>query len=214
MAHRYAQIVFTEQVRRLQEEKGSRESYARLDAIENSNHMLSERESTFIAQRDSVYMASVGETGWPYLQHRGGPMGFMRVLAPNVLGYSDFVGNRQYVSAGNFMTNNRVALFFMDYLNRRRLKVMGRIQQVPEDDWETLAKLEIQDYKAESERGYLIKIEGFDWNCPRHISPRFSKAEVQQLFGPVMEENENLKEQLAKLQAQVSSKVLDQDKLK
>ena len=110
-------------------------------------------------------------------QHRGGPKGFMRVLdSPSTIGFADFSGNRQYVSLGNFRLNDRVALFFMDYASRRRLKLMGRIQLVPETDWETLAKLEVTGYRARVERGFLIRVEAFDWNCPQHITPRYTEA--------------------------------------
>lgn len=195
MAHKYAQIAFTETVRQLQSELNSRSGYARMDEGEDYNHLLSEYEAEFIADRDSFYMASVGETGWPYVQHRGGPKGFMRVLDAKTLGFSDFSGNRQYVSAGNFRTNNRVSLFFMDYPNRRRLKLMGRIELVQDNDWETQARLEVEGYRAEVERAFIIKIEGFDWNCPQHITPRFTENEMEQLIAPVIEENQRLKAQ-------------------
>jgi len=195
MAHKYAQIAFTDTVREVQKEQNSRAGYARMDEGEDYNYLLSEYEAQFIAERDSFYMASVGETGWPYVQHRGGPKGFMQVLDASTLGFADFSGNRQYVSTGNFRTNNRVSIFFMDYPNKRRLKLMGRIELVRDDDWETQAKLEVAGYRAEVERAFIIKIEAFDWNCPQHITPRFTEGEMEQLIAPVIEENLRLKAQ-------------------
>ena len=115
MAHKFAQITFTPTVRAIQSEEGSRTAYARFDGGEDHHNRLSAREATFIAARDSFYMATVSETGWPYVQHRGGPAGFVKVLDEHTIGFADYSGNRQYVSTGNLRSDNRVALFFMDY---------------------------------------------------------------------------------------------------
>lgn len=178
MAHHFARIAFTAEVRRAQAEHGSRDSYARLDAGEARNDRLGALEAGFIAQRDSVYMATVNAAGWPYVQHRGGPAGFVRVLDEHTLGFADFAGNRQYVSLGNLRGDDRVSLFFMDYANRRRLKLFGRVSVVADGDLDTLARLEDNSYRARVERGFLIRVEAFDWNCPQHITPRFTEAEV------------------------------------
>ncbi|MCE2596619.1 2Fe-2S iron-sulfur cluster binding domain-containing protein [Motilimonas cestriensis] len=196
MAHKYVQIAFTETVRAVQTELNSRQGYAGMDQGEDYNYLLSQNEADFIAERDSFYMASVSETLWPYLQHRGGPKGFMRVLDQSTLGFADFSGNRQYVSTGNFRNNDRVALFFMDYPNRRRLKMMGRIELVADNNWELLAKLEVTHYRARVERGFLIHIEGFDWNCPQHITPRYTELEYESVLAPLLEENQRLKQQV------------------
>lgn len=196
MAHKYAQIAFTEQVRQVQSEQNSRAGYAGMDQGEDYNFLLSDNEATFIQDRDSFYMASVSETDWPYVQHRGGPKGFLRVIDASTLGFADFKGNRQYVSMGNFRINDRVALFLMDYPNRRRLKIMGRIKQVANDDWELLASLEVDGYRATVERGFIIHIEAFDWNCPQHITPRFTEQEVEQAIAPIIEQNKALKSQI------------------
>lgn len=193
MAHKYAQIAFTQTVRSVQTHHNSRSGYASMDEGEDHNYLLSEHEAEFLAQRDSFYMASVNENDWPYLQHRGGPKGFMRVIDASTIGFADFSGNRQYVSTGNFKTNDRVALFFMDYPNRRRLKMFGRVKQVDDQDWDMLAQLEVDGYRATVERGFLISIEGFDWNCPQHITPRFSESEVDSVLAPILKENERLK---------------------
>ena len=205
MAHQYAQRAFTEKVRQVQTEQGSRNGYAKMDQGEDYNHLLSHNEVDFIHARDSFYLASVGETGWPYVQHRGGPKGFMQVIDEATIAFADFRGNRQYVSTGNFRTNNRVSLFFMDYPNRRRLKMMGCIELVDDSKPELMAKLEAASgsngYGGRVERGFIIHVEGFDWNCPQHITPRFTEAEVEQAIAPLIAENKALKEQLEKYKA-------------
>ena len=178
MAHKYAELVFTPAVRDLQVDHGSRESYARMDEGEDYNHKLGARESGFIGARDSFYMASISETGWPYLQHRGGPVGFVKILDDRTIAFADYSGNRQYVSAGNFHNNDKVALFFMDYPNHRRLKMLGRIRMESAEKHETAACVEDLDYPAQVERIATVQIEAFDWNCPQHITPRFSDAEL------------------------------------
>ncbi|MEX2130775.1 MAG: pyridoxamine 5'-phosphate oxidase family protein [Pseudohongiellaceae bacterium] len=202
MAHKYAQIVFTPTVRGVQEQQNSRTGYASMDAGEDCNFMLSDREKDFLEQRDSFYMASVSETNWPYVQHRGGPKGFVKVIDESTIGFSDFRGNRQYVSTGNFRSNDRVALIFMDYANRRRLKIMGRVTQVSDQDWELLAKLEAEDYPAAAERGFLIHVEAFDWNCPQHITPRFTQEELNNSITSILRENELLKSRQTTLAAE------------
>ncbi|TWX63947.1 2Fe-2S iron-sulfur cluster binding domain-containing protein [Colwellia demingiae] len=205
MAHKYAQLAFTETVRAMQQEQNSRAGYASMDQGEDYNFLLSAVEAEFIAQRDSLYMASVSETDWPYVQHRGGPKGFLKVLDASTLGFADYKGNRQYVSAGNFRNNDRVALIFVDYPNKRRLKLMGRISQVAEDDWQTLASLEDDHYRAKVERGFVIKVEAFDWNCPQHITPRYSESELESFITPLTNELSEVKAQLKSQQLAFSS---------
>lgn len=197
MAHKFAEIAFTPVVRAIQVEEGSRTGYARMDEGDDYNHRLSGREATFIAARDSFYMSSVGETGWPYVQHRGGPQGFMKVLDERTLGFADYSGNRQYVSTGNFRGDNRVALFFMDYPNRTRLKMLGRVRTIGLDEPELLARLEDGDYPAQIERGFIIEVEGFDWNCPQHITPRYTEADIENQMDALRSENQRLKSLLA-----------------
>jgi uncharacterized protein len=180
MPHGFAEIAFTPTVKQVQEQLGSRSAYARLQDIpERVNQRLTDREAGFIAARDSLYMATVGETGWPYIQHRGGPAGFVRVLDEGTIGFADFRGNRQYVSIGNLATDDRVSLFFMDYANRTRLKLFGRARLVGLDDQAVLSRLEMPDYRARIERGFVISVEGFDWNCPQHITERYTIDEVR-----------------------------------
>ncbi len=197
MTHRFADIAFTPTVKQVQERQGSRKAYARNEEVaELFNHRLTEAEAGFIAARDSLYMASVGETGWPYIQHRGGPAGFVRVLDPQTIGFADFRGNRQYVSVGNLLTDDRVSLFFMDYPNRTRLKLLGHARAVDPDDRETLDRLAVPGYRATVERGILITVEGFDWNCPQHITERFTLDEVRKVSAPLLARIAELEAQL------------------
>ena len=150
----------------------------------------------FIALRDTFYIASVSETGWPYVQHRGGPPGFIKVLDATTLGFADYRGNRQYVSVGNVLKDDRVALILVDYPNRTRLKILGHARIVSPDETDLLATLCVPAYVARVERGFMIKIAAYDWNCPQHITPRFAVAEIESLVG-------KLKERLASLEAQL-----------
>lgn len=186
MPHHFAEIAFTPTVKKIQEQLGSRNSYARMEsAVEPRNLHLTEAEAGFIGARDSFYMATVSETGWPYIQHRGGPVGFVRVLDEATIGFADFRGNRQYISVGNLMTDDRVSLFFMDYPNKLRLKLFGRAKLIGLDEQAILSRLEMPDYRARVERGLLITVEGFDWNCPQHITERFTQSEVESMTAPL-----------------------------
>jgi predicted pyridoxine 5'-phosphate oxidase superfamily flavin-nucleotide-binding protein len=179
MAHQFAEIMFTDGVKAAQEHVGSRTQYERFTAATGPNDELSETEADFIAQRDTLYMATVNADGWPYVQHRGGPPGFLRVLGPGCLAYADFRGNKQMISVGNAATNNRVSLILMDYPNRRRLKILGhlRIEDARDVAPEELAKVALDDYSARIERIVYIDVVAFDWNCPQHITPRYTAAE-------------------------------------
>ena len=180
MGHRYAKLMFSPAAKALQSQGRSRDTYARMEQGEDYNYLLSDKEAQFIRQRDSLYMASVSESGWPYVQHRGGPPGFIKVLGAATLGFADYRGNRQYISAGNVQSNNRVSLFLMDYPNRRRLKVAGRLEFVDPDDARLQALLD-PNYRARIERGVLIHIAAFDWNCPQHITPRYTDADIDRM---------------------------------
>jgi predicted pyridoxine 5'-phosphate oxidase superfamily flavin-nucleotide-binding protein len=181
MARAFAEIAFTPTVRAQQERQGSAQAYDRFLAPETDAHdRLTEREAAFIAQRDGFYQATVSETGWPYVQFRGGPRGFLRVLDERTLAYADFRGNRQYVSLGNLAGDARVALILMDYPNQRRLKLFGRVRVVDvADDPDLVASLQVPGYRARPERAVLIALEGFDWNCPAHIPQRFTLEELE-----------------------------------
>jgi uncharacterized protein len=183
MGHKFAQIAFTPNVRAAQAAHGSRKAYSRMEEGEDHHHTLGANETAFIAARDSFYMATVSETGWPYIQHRGGPRGFLRVLDETTLGFADFRGNRQYVSVGNLVTDDRVSLFLMDYVHKARLKILGRARVTGPDHAALLSDLSVPGYPARVERGMIIRIEAFDWNCPQHITPRLTLEEFQAISG-------------------------------
>jgi predicted pyridoxine 5'-phosphate oxidase superfamily flavin-nucleotide-binding protein len=179
MGNRYAEIAFTEGVMALQTRYGSRIAGIGRDLPASPPDRLGRREAEFIGSRDSFYMATVGETGWPYLQHRGGPPGFLHVFDAGTLGFADFRGNRQYISAGNLAANDRVALILLDYARRRRLKVLGRARLVEAtEDAALVERLHPPGYEARAERAVLISVEAFDWNCSQHITQRFAEAEI------------------------------------
>ena len=198
MATAFAEIAFTPSVKAAQTRYGSREANSRFELADDLGFGLTEQEVEFIGERDSFYQATVSETGWPYVQHRGGPKGFLKVLDEHTLGFADFRGNRQYLSVGNLNANNRISLILMDYPNRRRLKIWGRVRIVHEhEDPGLIAQLQVPSYRARVERGIVIHIEACEWNCPQHITPRYSKAEVDHLLTPLLEEIQSLKEQLS-----------------
>lgn len=185
MTHKFAEIMFTDSVKTVQEHYRTRSQNERLAQHGGPNDVLGAQEINFIHARDCFYMATVNEDGWPYLQFRGGSAGFIKVIDNRTLGYADFRGNTQYISMGNLTKNDRVALFFMDYPRRTRLKLLGhaRFENVA-DNPELAARLEMPSYRARVERAVIITVEAFDWNCPQHITPRFSQKE----FEPVIEQ--------------------------
>jgi predicted pyridoxine 5'-phosphate oxidase superfamily flavin-nucleotide-binding protein len=188
VARRFFELAFTPAVQAEQVRYGSRAAYAAITAVTGGGaaDVLSQREIAFIEARDSFYLASVSETGWPYVQHRGGPAGFVHSLDEKTLGWADFAGNRQYVSVGNTATDDRVAMFFMDYPHRQRLKVLGHMRVYDASSRPDLApRLGLGDYKARVERFILITVEAFDWNCPQHVTPRFTLAELEKLVTPL-----------------------------
>lgn len=183
MTDRYGDIAFTDAVKSLQEVQGSRLAYARRGAGFEINGRLGPSETAFIAGVDTFCIASVSETGWPYVQHRGGPTGFLRVLDEYTLGFADFRGNRQYITTGNIAGDDRVALLLIDFATQRRLKVFGRMRTVDAAPGSPLTTaLIVPDYPAVVERGFLVAVEAFDWNCAQHIKPRFTEAEVRAAF--------------------------------
>jgi hypothetical protein len=196
VGHKFAELAFTPKVKAAQEQHGSRRAYSRMESGEDHHDVLGPNEAGFIGARDSFYMATVSETGWPYIQHRGGPAGFVRILDDKTIGFADFRGNRQYVSVGNLQTEDRVSLFLIDYPNRARLKILGRARMVDTSDKETLQRLSMPEYGAQVERGILISIEAFDWNCPQHITPRFTLAEIEEGTAPLRQRIAELEEAL------------------
>lgn len=153
-------------------------------------------EAAFIAERDSFYMATVSETGWPYVQHRGGPRGFLRVLDGKTLAFADYRGNRQYISVGNLAADDRAALILMDYSGRQRLKIYAHVEAVEAESDPALAeRVADPSYRAKAERIIRLHLVAFDWNCPQHITPRFTEAEIAAAVAP-------LRERLAALEAE------------
>jgi predicted pyridoxine 5'-phosphate oxidase superfamily flavin-nucleotide-binding protein len=201
----FGSFVFTPVVKALQERYGSRRQYAKLEQAAASPARFGPEESSFIAARDSFYMASVGATGWPYIQHRGGPIGFLKVVDDRTIAFADFSGNKQFISAGNLTTDARVALILVDYPHQARLKMLGRAEILEgkrENDW--IGRVRDFGYKAAIERVFVIHVEAFDWNCQQHITPRYTEHEIQDAMAPIEQqvrqleqENERLRKQLA-----------------
>lgn len=185
MADGYLDIAGTPSVVAAQEANGSRAALSRF-ADHRQFEGLTQVEIDFIAARDSFYMATVSETGWPYVQHRGGPVGFLQVLDNRRLAFADFRGNRQYISLGNLAVNNRAGLILMDYPNRRRLKLYAHVEEKQLDAEQSLTEtLKKQGYKAKAERAFVLNVDAFDWNCPQHIVPRFTAREVEVALVPI-----------------------------
>ena len=189
MRHRFFDLAFTPAVQAQQARRGSRAGYAALSARRGDSataDVLEEQESAFIAERDSFYLATVSETGWPYVQHRGGPVGFVRRVDEGTIGWAEYSGNRQYVSAGNVAVDDRVAMIFVDYPHQERLKVLGHMRAYDAADRPDLARLlGIEHYEARVEGFVLVTVEAFDWNCPQHITPRFTVEEIDKLVAPL-----------------------------
>jgi predicted pyridoxine 5'-phosphate oxidase superfamily flavin-nucleotide-binding protein len=193
----FGQIAFTPAVQALQCEYGSRAAYAR--AASQPGEGLGDVETQFLSNADSFYLATVSETGWPYVQHRGGPRGFLKVVSPTRLAFADFRGNRQYVSAGNASRNDRVAVIVVDYARQQRLKLLGhlRFDGVETADPELVFAVELPDYRARVERVAVIDVEAFDWNCPQHITERHTRAEVEAALLPLRERIAQLESEMA-----------------
>ncbi|MCD2186999.1 pyridoxamine 5'-phosphate oxidase family protein [Actinomycetospora soli] len=179
---RFAHLTSTAPVRAVQEEQGSRRANERrLVGGDRERDALGPAETEFVGDLDGFYLATVNDDGWPYVQYRGGPPGFVHVLDEHTLAFADVRGNRQYLSAGNLRTSDKVALFFMRYSTRTRLKVLGRARSVRVDEDPALAA-RLADVRTDGvvERLLVIDVEGLDWNCPQHITPRFTVDEIEQ----------------------------------
>ncbi|GAB4065477.1 pyridoxamine 5'-phosphate oxidase family protein [Ancylobacter sonchi] len=211
MATRYLDIATTPSVAAAQEHYGSAEQWARIGARGEPDdagrrQRLGPPEQAFIAACDGFYLASVSETGWPYVQYRGGPAGFLATIDPSTLGFADFRGNRQYITTGNVQANDRVSLFLMDYAHRRRLKIFGRMTIIDAlDDPALTAKLAVPGYPGRVERLALIAVEAFDWNCPQHITPRFTQDEFEVALAPVRDELAVLRRENERLHRELQS---------
>jgi len=181
MANNFTELAFTDSVRKMQEDYDTRAVYEKFEAKSPTRNALTWKEKGFVARRDAFYLASVGENGWPYLQFRGGPPGFLKVLEDNVMAFADFRGNGQYISAGNFDATGKTVLFLMDYTKRKRLKIWAQAVVLRASDHpDLLAEVALSDYDATVERIFKFTVEAFDWNCPQHITQRYTLAEVKE----------------------------------
>ncbi len=204
MAYKFLDIASTPSVRAAQVANGSGALWSD-SKRDRTFDRFTEAETAFIAQRDSFYMATSSESGWPYVQHRGGPPGVLQVIDDRTLAFADFRGNRQYISVGNLAVDDRAALILMDYPGRRRLKIYAHVEaRNLADDPALAAKLVADGYRARPERLLLLHLEAFDWNCPQHITPRYSEAELEPALAPMRQrleqleaENEALRDRLA-----------------
>jgi predicted pyridoxine 5'-phosphate oxidase superfamily flavin-nucleotide-binding protein len=204
MAKNFAEIAFTDAVKKLQEKYGSRKNYERMEKFSVIDG-LTDHEMTFIENRDSFYLASIGVKEFPYVQHRGGPKGFLKVLDTKRLGFIDFIGNRQYVSVGNMATNTNVSLIMIDYPSRARLKIFAKAEIVALDDNSELFKtLNLDNYKFRPERMMVFHIEAYDWNCPQHITPRYTTEEIEAAFLPQQKYMTSLEQEIKALKEKIN----------
>ena len=179
MTHRFADLAFTDSVKAAQADYGSREHNEQVQEQAGPNDRLGPKEAAYIAERDTFYLATCGESGWPYVQHRGGPKGFLRVLSDSQLGYADFRGNLQLISVGNVSVDDRCSLILMDYPHRKRLKILGHmhVHEAADASPELLAQVQLDGYRGRIERVVVIDVAAFDWNCPQHITRRYTEDE-------------------------------------
>jgi len=202
----YAQLAFTDAIKKIQEEVGSRGAYDRMEKTSVVDG-LTENEIRFIGERDSFYMASFGENEYPYIQHRGGPAGFIKVIDNKTIGIVDFAGNRQYISTGNISKNEKVALILLSYPQRARLKLYANAKIVDLEENEALYELlKPADYKFRPERMMVFEIQAYDWNCPQHIVPRYSAEEIEEALLPQKEYIKNLENKIKELELKLSGK--------
>jgi predicted pyridoxine 5'-phosphate oxidase superfamily flavin-nucleotide-binding protein len=207
VSNHYGLVAFTDDVRAAQLKHGSQAFYdrkrARAEAVPGTD-ALTDDEKQYLKERDGFFLATVSATGWPYVQFRGGPPGFIRVIDDHTIGWADFRGNLQYISMGNLAGDNRVAIIALDFAQKRRLKIYGRARIVTADDDPALiADLAEPNYDAVVERAVVVEVEAFDWNCQQHITPRFTAAEMEPVLAPLREQLSALRAENEKLRAQL-----------
>ena len=196
MSQNFTKLAFTDSVKDVQKLYGTRHAYERMERS-GDRFVLTPNETEFIESRDGFYLGSVGENGWPYVQFRGGPIGFLKVIDSTTIAYVDFRGNGQYISTGNIKHHSKTSLFLMDYPSQRRLKIWAETTIMGADeDAALLEKLRVEGYQAKLERIVVLKIQAYDWNCPQHITPRYTRAQVDALMAPLVKENQQLKQKL------------------
>lgn len=205
MPYHFLEVAVTPSVRAAQADMGVDQIW--LGEKDRPSDTLTENEIAFIATRDSFYIASVSETGWPYVQHRGGKTGFLKVVDPQTMAFADYRGNRQYISAGNFAANDRACLFLMDYVRRTRLKVYAHVERLTLDADPSLTDL-VSDptYRGRAERIFKLRLEAYDWNCPQHIIPRYTEQQVEQAVAPLRQRLQQLEAENAALRARLAGK--------
>jgi predicted pyridoxine 5'-phosphate oxidase superfamily flavin-nucleotide-binding protein len=203
MGRRFAELAFTPLVKEQQRQHGSRHMYQRVEQSSDSGDRLGMDEQEFIRERDGFYMASVSETGWPYVQYRGGDKGFLRVFDERTLGFADLRGNRQYISTGNLKHDDRVTLFLMDYRTQSRLKILGRakIYEGDAEARELIENLRVPTEKTPTERAVVIHVEAFDWNCQQHITQRYTEEELKPILEPMRLRLESMEAENKRLRA-------------
>ncbi len=203
MSYGFLDIAVTPSVRAAQAEMGADTIWTDFPGHREFDK-FTEGEKAFIGERDSIYVASVSETGWPYVQHRGGPKGFLKVIDDTTLAFADYRGNRQYISTGNWAANDRACLFLMDYPHRARLKIYVHVEKLGIADDPLLTEAVTDGaYKAKIERIFRLRLESFDWNCQQHITPRFSEEEVRSAISPLHERLARLEAENAELRARM-----------
>lgn len=193
-------VAFTPAVKAWQERHGSRAGYAKMERKRGWQTRVTPQLEAFLAERESFYLATATAEGQPYIQHRGGPKGFLKVVDEQTLGFADFGGNKQYISAGNLSENDRAHIFLMDYATRQRIKLWGRARVV-EDDPELTARLAVAGYEARPERAFLFAIAAWDVNCPQHIKPLYSEEQVGLAMAKLARRIEELEAEIARLRA-------------
>jgi predicted pyridoxine 5'-phosphate oxidase superfamily flavin-nucleotide-binding protein len=193
-------VAFTPAVKAVQERRGSRKAYRHIEEKGGWRTTVTPELAKFIAERDSAFLATANAAGQPYVQHRGGPRGFIRVLDDKTLGFADYTGNRQYITTGNLAENDRAFLFLMDYAERRRVKLWGRARVV-EDDAELMAQLMPKGYDAHPLQAILFTLEAWDINCPQHIPQKFDAADVHAAIAKLNDRIEELETENARLRA-------------
>jgi len=204
MSYGFLDIAITPSVRAVQAQMGADRAWTDFKGHREFDR-FTENEAGFIADRDSFYMATVSETGWPYVQHRGGPQGFLKLVDDRTLAFADYRGNRQYLSTGNLAADGRACLFLMDYAHRARLKVFVRVETLALDDDPALAELvAVPGYAAKPERIFRLRLEAFDWNCPQHITRRFTEPQIAEAIGPLRDRLAELEAENAALRARLA----------
>ena len=207
MSKHYASIAFTEDVRAVQNEHGSDTFYGRKVVAGKASpgaDPLTDDEKEYLSERDGFYLASVSETGWPYVQFRGGNPGFIRSLDDHTIAWADFRGNLQYVSTGNVRGDDRVAIIALDYAHQRRLKIFGHARIVTAHDDPELVKSLMDDTDdSVVERAVLVDVEAYDWNCQQHITPRFTVPELESALSPLRDDLAALRAENARLREQL-----------